>query len=100
MLRSSVLYDASFICIIWIISNNLFEYSFFFILTCSKQWLKNFNHEDAENATPKAVLTGHKSAVTCVIVSAELGIVVSASKGKLMFCVNQETCCLLVRVLF
>lgn len=32
-----------------------------------------------ESATPKATLTGHKSEVTCVIVSAELGVVVSGS---------------------
>ncbi|ESN92414.1 hypothetical protein HELRODRAFT_181462 [Helobdella robusta] len=35
----------------------------------------------SENATPKATLTGHKSEVTCAIVSAELGIVVSGSLG-------------------
>lgn len=32
-----------------------------------------------DNATPKATLTGHKSQVTCIAVSAELGIVVSGS---------------------
>ena len=35
-----------------------------------------------EDPTPKATLTGHQSEVTCVVVSAELGIVVSGSAGK------------------
>jgi hypothetical protein len=34
-----------------------------------------------ENATPKAILTGHKSEVMCLAVSAELGIVVSGSRN-------------------
>ena len=35
-----------------------------------------------EDPTPKATLTGHQSTVTCVLVSAELGIVVSGSLGE------------------
>ena len=35
-----------------------------------------------ESPTPKAILTGHQSEVLCVVVSAELGIVVSGSSGK------------------
>ena len=38
-----------------------------------------------ESPTPKAVLTGHQSEVSCVVVSAELGIVVSGSIGKSVF---------------
>lgn len=34
-----------------------------------------------EKPTPKAILTGHQSEIACVVVSAELGIVVSGSKG-------------------
>ena len=32
--------------------------------------------------TPKAILTGHKAEVSCVAVSAELGIVISGSLGN------------------
>ena len=35
-----------------------------------------------DDATPKAILTGHQSEILNVIVSAELGIVVSSSIGK------------------
>ena len=35
-----------------------------------------------DNPTPKAVLTGHQSPVTSVVVSAELGIIVSGSQGS------------------
>ena len=35
-----------------------------------------------EQPTPKATLTGHKSEVTCVNVLAELGMVISGSKGR------------------
>ncbi|PVD34451.1 hypothetical protein C0Q70_05725 [Pomacea canaliculata] len=38
--------------------------------------------------TPKAVLTGHQSEVTCVAVIAELGIVVSGSKDPLFIAKN------------
>lgn len=31
--------------------------------------------------TPRATLTGHESEITCIVVSAELGLVVSGSKG-------------------
>ena len=34
-----------------------------------------------EHPTPKSTLTGHNSEVTCVSVLAELGMVVSGSKG-------------------
>ena len=36
--------------------------------------------------TPRATLTGHEHPVTAVVISAELGLVVSASIGKLYFC--------------
>ena len=32
--------------------------------------------------TPKAILTGHKAEVSCLAVSAELGIVISGSLGN------------------
>jgi hypothetical protein len=35
-----------------------------------------------DSPTPKAVLTGHQGEVTCVAIIAELGMVVSGSKGK------------------
>lgn len=38
-----------------------------------------------ECPTPKAILTGHQAEVSCLAVIAELGIVVSGSKGKLLF---------------
>ena len=38
--------------------------------------------ESAECPTPRAALTGHESAVTAVAVSAEMGLVVSGSQGK------------------
>ncbi|KAK2185649.1 hypothetical protein NP493_229g03011 [Ridgeia piscesae] len=37
------------------------------------------DNNSTEDPTPKATLTGHQSTVTCVLVSAELGIVVSGS---------------------
>ena len=44
-----------------------------------------------ECPTPKAVLTGHQAEVSCLAVIAELGIVVSGSKGQFfsfLFCVG------------
>jgi hypothetical protein len=35
-----------------------------------------------DNPTPKVTLTGHQAEVTCVAVSAEMGLVFSGSKGK------------------
>ena len=32
--------------------------------------------------TPRATLTGHETEVTAVVISAELGLVVSGSRGK------------------
>lgn len=59
--------------------------------------------------TPRATLTGHESEITCIVVSAELGLVVSGSKGLVsfsyrififFFCVcifyGQEFVCLLI----
>jgi len=40
--------------------------------------------ESAECPTPRAALTGHESAVTTVAVSAEMGLVVSGSRGGLV----------------
>ncbi|KAJ6638678.1 Neurobeachin, partial [Pseudolycoriella hygida] len=37
---------------------------------------------EGEIPTPRATLTGHEQAVTSVVISAELGLVVSGSKGK------------------
>ena len=49
-----------------------------------------------EDPTPKATLTGHQSEVTCVIVSAELGIVVSGSSG-MHYTINMDFVFLLLR---
>ena len=32
--------------------------------------------------TPRAILTGHEQTVTCVVISAELGLVISGSQCK------------------
>ena len=37
---------------------------------------------EAEHPTPRAVLTGHDQPVSCVVISAELGLVISGSNGK------------------
>ena len=37
---------------------------------------------EGEHPTPRAVLTGHDQAVSCVVISAELGLVISGSTGK------------------
>lgn len=37
---------------------------------------------ESELPTPRAVLTGHDQPVNCVVISAELGLVVSGSIGK------------------
>jgi WD40 repeat protein len=37
---------------------------------------------EADIPTPRATLTGHEQPVTAVVISAELGLVVSASVGK------------------
>jgi len=39
-----------------------------------------------ENTTPKAILTGHKAEVSCLAVSAELGIVISGSQSNHICC--------------
>jgi hypothetical protein len=38
---------------------------------------------EGELPTPRAVLTGHDQPVACVVISAELGLVVSGSVGKI-----------------
>lgn len=38
------------------------------------------SNAELSNPTPRAVLTGHDEAVTCVVISAELGLVISGSK--------------------
>lgn len=40
-----------------------------------------FIHTPGDVPTPRATLTGHEQEVTCAVVSAELGLVVSGSKG-------------------
>lgn len=37
---------------------------------------------EGDSPTPRATLTGHESEVTAVVISAELGLVVSGSQGK------------------
>ena len=37
---------------------------------------------EGEAPTPRAVLTGHDQPVTCVVISAELGLVLSGAKGR------------------
>lgn len=37
---------------------------------------------EGEAAAPRAILTGHETIVTMICVSAEHGIVISASQGK------------------
>ena len=39
---------------------------------------------EAEHPTPRAVLTGHDQPVSCVVISAELGLVISGSNGNLL----------------
>ena len=34
------------------------------------------------NPVPQATLTGHTTPISCVVISAELGIVVSSSQGE------------------
>lgn len=36
----------------------------------------------AEFVTPRAILTGHDCEITCAAVCAELGLVISGSKGE------------------
>lgn len=36
----------------------------------------------SEIASPRVTLTGHENAVTCVVVSAEIGLVISGSRGQ------------------
>ncbi|KAJ8028510.1 Neurobeachin [Holothuria leucospilota] len=45
------------------------------------QWVLGDNHVQGEVATPRAILTGHDTEVTCSGVCTELGLVVSGSKG-------------------
>ena len=37
---------------------------------------------EGDTPTPRATLTGHETEVTAVVISAELGLVVSGSKGN------------------
>ena len=37
---------------------------------------------EGEHPTPRAVLTGHDQPVSCVVISAELGLVISGSNGN------------------
>lgn len=39
----------------------------------------------AEFTTPRAILTGHDCEVTCASVCAELGLVISGCKGKIVY---------------
>ena len=38
---------------------------------------------EADTPTPRAVLTGHDQPVNCVVISAELGLVLSGSSGNI-----------------
>ena len=40
---------------------------------------------EGDHPTPRAVLTGHDQPVHCVVISAELGLVVSGSIGETVF---------------
>ena len=42
----------------------------------------SFKVGEADQPTPRAVLTGHDQPVNCVVISAELGLVLSGSIGK------------------
>lgn len=37
---------------------------------------------EGDFATPRAILTGHDYEITCATICAELGLVISGSKGK------------------
>lgn len=39
---------------------------------------------EGDFATPRAVLTGHDYEITCAAICAELGLVISGSKGKVV----------------
>lgn len=50
--------------------------------------LRNFcfiNLLTGETAAPRAVLTGHDYEITCAAICAELGVVISGSKGTFYF---------------
>ena len=48
---------------------------------------------EADTPTPRAVLTGHDQPVNCVVISAELGLVLSGSSGKNNFGIYQKKFC-------
>ncbi|XP_033105986.1 lipopolysaccharide-responsive and beige-like anchor protein [Anneissia japonica] len=45
------------------------------------QWVLGDSHTHGEVATPRSILTGHDTEVTCAAVCTELGLVASGSKG-------------------
>lgn len=43
---------------------------------------------EGDFATPRAVLTGHDYEITCAAICAELGLVISGSKGKVVLIIS------------
>ena len=46
---------------------------------------------EGEHPTPRAVLTGHDQPVSCVVISAELGLVISGSNGNFIIIISKKT---------
>ena len=46
---------------------------------------------EGEHPTPRAVLTGHDQPVSCVVISAELGLVISGSNGNFIIIICKTT---------
>ena len=46
---------------------------------------------EGEHPTPRAVLTGHDQPVSCVVISAELGLVISGSNGNFIIIICKRT---------
>ena len=46
---------------------------------------------EGEHPTPRAVLTGHDQPVSCVVISAELGLVISGSNGNFIIIICKKT---------
>ena len=46
---------------------------------------------EGEHPTPRAVLTGHDQPVSCVVISAELGLVISGSNGNFIMIICKRT---------
>lgn len=50
---------------------------------CNQGLLLFFFFIEGDFATPRAILTGHDYEITCAAICAELGLVISGSKGKI-----------------